>query len=99
MEKALQLQFQSLPAEAQNETLWRLALSGLTVEQVSERTGWSPERIRRAISPEPVPAMAPWRTAGTSLPRVTRDHQGATNAPSTSTTRPSEVAVARPSVP
>jgi hypothetical protein len=62
MEKAQQLQFQSLPAEAQYETLWRLALSGLTVEQVAQRTGWSPERIRQTISPEPAPAMAPWRT-------------------------------------
>jgi hypothetical protein len=42
MEKAEQLKFQHLPAGAQYETLWRLALSGLTVEQVSERTGWSP---------------------------------------------------------
>ena len=63
MEKAEQLQFQSLPAAAQTEALWRLALSGLTVEQVAERTGWSPDRIRRAINPEPAPAVAPWRTA------------------------------------
>jgi hypothetical protein len=61
MEKAEQLQFQSLPAEAQFEALWRLALSGLTVEQVSQRTGWSPERIRQAIRREPAPAVAPWR--------------------------------------
>jgi hypothetical protein len=63
MEKAEQLKFQHLPAGAQYETLWRLALSGLTVEQVSERTGWSPERIRRTISPEPARAIAPWRAA------------------------------------
>ena len=29
-----------------------LALSGLTVEQVAERTGWSPERIRQTINPD-----------------------------------------------
>ena len=63
MEKAQQLQFQSLPAEAQFETLWRLALSGLTVEEVAERTGWSPERIRRAIHPEPAMAVAPWKAS------------------------------------
>lgn len=63
MDRAEQLHFQRLPAEAQHEALWRLALSGLTVEQVAERTGWSPERIRRAINPEPVRAEAPWRTA------------------------------------
>jgi len=62
MEKAQQLQFQSLPAEAQFEALWRLALSGLTVEEVAERTGWSPERIRQAIHPEPARAVAPWKT-------------------------------------
>jgi len=63
MDEAEKLQFQRLPAEAQTETLWRLALSGLTVEEVAERTGWSPERIRRAINPEPARAEAPWRTA------------------------------------
>ncbi len=61
MEKAQQLQFQSLPAEAQIEALWRLALSGLAVEEVAQRTGWSPERIRRTIHPEPAKAVAPWK--------------------------------------
>jgi hypothetical protein len=61
MEKAEQLQFQHLPADAQYETLWRLALSGLTVAQVAEKTGWSPERIRQRINKEPARAMAPWR--------------------------------------
>lgn len=70
MEKAQQLQFQSLPAEAQYETLWRLALSGLTVEQVAERTGWSPDRIRQAISPAPAPALAPWRTMRRTQPEA-----------------------------
>jgi hypothetical protein len=63
MDKAEQLQFQNLPAAAQYEALWRLALSGLTVDQVAERTGWSPERIRQTINPEPAPAIAPWRAA------------------------------------
>jgi hypothetical protein len=72
MEKARQLQFQSLPAEAQYEALWRLALSGLTVEQVAERTGWSPERIRQTINPEPAPAVAPWRTMRRERPRLER---------------------------
>lgn len=63
MDRAQQLQFQSLPAAAQSEALWRLALSGLSIEQVAERTGWTPERIRRAINPEPARAVAPWRTA------------------------------------
>jgi hypothetical protein len=72
MDRAEQLQFQRLPAEAQYETLWRLALSGLTVEQVAERTGWSPDRIRRTINPEPAPAIAPWRTERHARPEVVR---------------------------
>ena len=71
MDRAEQLQFQRLPAEAQYEALWRLALSGLTVEQVAERTGWSPDRIRRTINPEPQPSPAPWRTRRTG-PMVSR---------------------------
>ena len=69
MEKAEQLQFQHLPPDMQYETLWRLALSGLTVEQVAEKTGWSPEKIRQRINKEPVRAVAPWRTrrSGPSL--------------------------------
>ena len=63
MDKAEWLQFQSLPAAAQYEALWRLALSGLSVEQVAERTGWEPERIRRTLNPEPEPAIAPWLAA------------------------------------
>jgi hypothetical protein len=70
MEKAEQLQFQSLPRAAQYETLWRLALSGLTVEQVAERTGWAPERIRQTINPEPPSAIAPWRTMRRTRPEV-----------------------------
>jgi hypothetical protein len=62
MDRSEQLQFQRLPADAQHEALWRLALSGMTVEQVAERTGWSPEKIRQTINPEPARAVAPWRT-------------------------------------
>lgn len=72
MENTQQLQFQSLPREAQFETLWRLALSGLTVEEVAERTGWSPERIRQTIRAEPERAVAPWKTgrrSGQTPPR------------------------------
>ena len=63
MDTAEKLHFQRLPAAAQHEALWRLALSGLSIEEVSARTGWAPERIRRAINPEPVRAVAPWRAA------------------------------------
>jgi hypothetical protein len=70
MDRAEQLQFQRLPAEAQFEALWRLALSGLTVEQVAERTGWSPERIRQAINQEPPLRRAPWKTPRRVGPEV-----------------------------
>ena len=63
MDRAEQLHFQRLPAEAQFEALWRLAISGLTVEQVSAQTGWSVDQIRRTIRQEPAPAEAPWKTA------------------------------------
>lgn len=63
MDRAERLHFQRLPAHAQHEALWRLALSGLTIEEVSERTGWSSERIRRTINPEPAPTLAPWKMA------------------------------------
>jgi hypothetical protein len=70
MERAEQLEFQHLPPDAQYETLWRLALSGLTVEQVAEKTGWAPEKIRQRINKEPVRAVAPWKTArGAGLDR------------------------------
>jgi hypothetical protein len=70
MDRAEQQHFQRLPAQAQYEALWRLALSGLTVDQVAERTGWSPERIRQTINPEPAPAMAPWLTARGGRPEA-----------------------------
>jgi hypothetical protein len=70
MDKAERLHFQALPAAAQYEALWRLALSGMTIDQVAERTGWSPERIRRTINPEPAQAVAPWRTARRPDPEV-----------------------------
>jgi hypothetical protein len=63
MKNTEQLQFQLLPPDAQYETLWRLALSGLTVDQVAERTGWSPERIRQRFINQPARATAPWKTA------------------------------------
>lgn len=70
MDRAEKLLFQRLPPEAQSEALWRLALSGLTVDQVAERTGWSPERIRQAINPEPALSPAPWRTPRRAGPTV-----------------------------
>jgi SH3-like domain-containing protein len=68
------LQFQRLPPEAKRATLWRLAWSGLPVEQIAERTGWSVEQVRRAIDDESIPSSfswqptAKWASARQSLP-------------------------------
>jgi len=79
MDRAEQGYFQRLPAEAQHEALWRLALSGLTIDQVAERTGWSPERIRRTIHPEPPRAVAPWKNCRFPLTGPRQTTSGAPN--------------------
>jgi DNA-directed RNA polymerase specialized sigma24 family protein len=61
MHRSVQLQFQRLPPEAQRAALWRLALSGLTAEQVAERTGWSVEQVRRAMDGGPAQSTPPWQ--------------------------------------
>jgi DNA-directed RNA polymerase specialized sigma24 family protein len=60
MHRINQLQFQRLPPEAQRATLWRLAWTGLPPEQIAERTGWSAEKVRRAMHDELAPASPPW---------------------------------------
>ena len=63
MTRTEQLQFQRLPADAQRATLWRLALRGLSAEQVAERIGWPVDQVRRTMEEEapanlPVPPRA-----------------------------------------
>jgi hypothetical protein len=71
---SLALQFQRLPPEAKRATLWRLAWSGLPVEQIAERIGWSAEQVRRAIDEESIPPSsasqptARWASARPALP-------------------------------
>lgn len=60
MHRATQLQFQRLPPEAQRATLWRLAWSGLTPEQIATHTGWSSEEVRRAMHDELAPPQPAW---------------------------------------
>ncbi|HET9864068.1 MAG TPA: hypothetical protein VFP37_11535 [Steroidobacteraceae bacterium] len=62
MNRTAKLQFQRLPPEAQRAALWRLAWSGLSVEQMAERTGWSVEQVRRAMDEES-PGAAQWQPA------------------------------------
>jgi DNA-directed RNA polymerase specialized sigma24 family protein len=60
MHRVTQLQFQRLPPEAQRAALWRLAWSGLPPEQIAERTGWTPERVRQAMHDELAPPQPHW---------------------------------------
>jgi hypothetical protein len=53
--------FQRLPPEAKRAALWRLAWSGLPIEQIAERTGWSVEQVRRTIDEESIPSSMSWR--------------------------------------
>jgi len=55
------LQFQRLPPEAKRAALWRLAWTGLPVEQMAERTGWTVEQVRRVIDEESIPSSPSWQ--------------------------------------
>jgi DNA-directed RNA polymerase specialized sigma24 family protein len=57
------LQFQRLPPEAKRAALWRLAWTGLPVEQIADRTGCSVEQVRRTIDEESAPAAPSWLPA------------------------------------
>jgi hypothetical protein len=69
MNMAARLQFQRLPPEAQRAALWRLAWSGMGIEQIADRIGWPVDRVRRTIDEESMhdsPAFhlaSSWRTA------------------------------------
>ena len=56
------LQFRRLPPEAQRAAFWRLAWSGMTPEQMAERTGWSVDQVRRMIDEETMAPSLPWRS-------------------------------------
>jgi DNA-directed RNA polymerase specialized sigma24 family protein len=60
MHRTTQLQFQRLPPEAQRAALWRLAWSGVSPEQIADRTGLTPERVRQALHDELAPAQPSW---------------------------------------
>jgi DNA-directed RNA polymerase specialized sigma24 family protein len=60
MHRTTQLQFQRLPPEAQRAALWRLAWTGLAPEQIADRTGLTPERVRQAMHDELAPSQPPW---------------------------------------
>jgi DNA-directed RNA polymerase specialized sigma24 family protein len=60
MSRFAQLQFQRLPREAQRATLWRLAWSGQSPEQIAERIGWTAEQVRSAMHDEIAPPHPVW---------------------------------------
>jgi len=61
MNPMAKLQFQRLPPETKRAALWRLAWSGLAIEQIADRTGWSVEQVRRAIDEESIPSSISWQ--------------------------------------
>ena len=64
MDIPAKLQFRRLPPEAQRAALWRLAWSGMTLEQMAERTGWSVEQVRHMIDEETMAPSLPWQPTG-----------------------------------
>lgn len=69
-----QLKFQRLPAGAQRAALRRLALSGLSAEQVAERIGWPVAEVKEVVDeeippdfPAPPRAVAAAAAAAASL--------------------------------
>ena len=73
MDRSARLQFHRLPAEAQRAALWRLALSGLSVEQISDQTGWPVEQIRRTVDSEPQVPTSFWQARARAEDSVRRD--------------------------
>jgi len=53
MDQSIQYQFQRLPREAQQSVFLRLSLSGQSTEEIAERTGWSVEQVRDAMTQAP----------------------------------------------
>ena len=64
MNRSAQLQFQRLPPEAQRAAFWRLAWSGMSVEQMAQRTGWSLDQVRRVIDEETLQTYPSWQPVG-----------------------------------
>jgi hypothetical protein len=63
MNPMAKFQFERLPPEAKRAALWRLAWSGLSIEQMAERTGWSVDQVRRTIDEESIPSSISWQPA------------------------------------
>ena len=58
------MQFRRLHPEAQRAAFWRLAWSGMTLEQMAERTGWSVEQVRHMIDEETAAPSLRWQPPG-----------------------------------
>ena len=66
MDVPTKLQFRRLPPEAQRAAFWRLAWSGMTLEQMAERTGWPVEQVRHMIDEETTAPSRQWRSQGSA---------------------------------
>jgi hypothetical protein len=51
MDRIAQLQFRSIPSDAQRATLRRLALRGLDDVEIAALTGWTPDQVRTVLQP------------------------------------------------
>ena len=60
MDKRAQLQFRRLTADAQRSAIRRLALRGLSDEEIAQETGWFASDIRRVLEPPIFPDLLPW---------------------------------------
>ena len=63
MNMAARLQFQRLPPEARRAALWRLAWSGMGIEQIADRVGWSVDQVRRTLDEESIQPAPAWQLA------------------------------------
>lgn len=60
MHRAAQLHFKLLSPEAQRAAIWRLAWTGLTPEQIAQRTGLTAEQVSRVTHDETTPIPPTW---------------------------------------
>ena len=60
MDKRAQLQFRRMAADAQRSAIRRLALRGLSDEEIAQKTGWFASDIRRVLEPPIAPDLLPW---------------------------------------
>jgi|GEM_PF-2313983 len=54
MRLSTQLQFKLMAPEAQRAAIQRMALRGMNIDEIAERSGWTPDEVRQAVGRETV---------------------------------------------